>query len=284
MAVISSCFYGGCLSESTSSVSVYKFSIETDVFMSRQVVILRKQPTVYELYIGGTSSFGNYNKRGDTLILTPFFVLDSGSIYSPESYTRENPCSFFINYPLSFIVTENQLIDITDYHSYGNSVFVKSLPELDRSLIQSAVLFDQYMPYKVYSEVGKESKWYRSSGIKEPILGSLLAIYRSVDTLERFIILRDSKVFELYAADGSEHILGYWKTDESGNSANTVVLIPCLTYYLRGQELIISEISSSTLSDSGLQWTYRITHKKMVEINNGDSCNVKRHVYKRLYK
>lgn len=283
LTIFFSCVNNGRLLESTPAVSVYKFSIETDVFTWREIIILREEQSVYELYGKGISSFGSYNTLGDTLILMPSFVLDGKIVYSPETYTREIDL-FFINYSRRFLILDNQLIEVTDYNAYAKSPFVSSLPELDCSLIESAVALGQFMPNKEYIKVGEKRRWYNSLGLKEPILEPQLTIYKHCDDLGSFIILRDSKFFELYDADGSECILGYWQSDWDRHSADTIELIPCFTFDVNGKALNVSEIDTSFFANNDLRLTYRITPSKMVEVNNSHNRALKKSILKRVYK
>lgn len=241
-------------------VDVFLSHTKTDIINHTAVIILRKKPTIYEWYCHGVSVFGCYNKQGDTLTLSPSLVLDESTVYSAELYTREKDV-YFVNTQTCYLMLGNQLIDITDYEEYSNSLFVSSLPELDRSLIQSAVSHNQ-LSHR-YTRV-KDNNIYSS-------LVPTITIYRSNDTTARYMILRESNVFELYGNDCSDLIIGYWETNSNLHQKETVVFTPAFKYELEGEQLRLHTIDSTVLvENSASQWTYTKTRNKMEEIGGNN--------------
>lgn len=242
-------------------VDVYIFHMETDIINHTEVIILRKKPTIYEWYSQGVSAFGCYNKRGDTLILSPSLVLDENTVYSAELYTRKKDI-YFVNSQMCYIMLDNRLIDITDYEVYSNSLFVSSLSELDRSLIQSAVSHNQLS--RQYTRV--KDRHTCSS------LVPTINIYRSLDKTSRYMILRESSLFELYGIDSSECIIGYWKTNSNLHQKETVLFTPAFKYELEGEQLRLHTIDSTILVErTASQWTYTKTRNKIEEIGGNNN-------------
>ena len=249
-----------CNSIGEPFVDVYLFQMETDIINHTEMIILRKEPTIYEWYCHGVSAFGCYNKRGDTLTLSPSLVLDENTVYSAELYTREKDV-FFVNSQTCYLIHGNQLIDITDYEAYSHSLFVSSLPELDQSLIQSAVSHNQLSHQFTRA---KDRHIYSS-----PV--PTITIYRSNDTTARYMILRESNVFELYGSDSSERIIGYWETNCNSQQKGTVVLTPSYKYEVEGGQLRLHAIDSTVLVESTeSQWTYTKTQNKMEKLGSNN--------------